>query len=319
MDALCSEEFESKPSFFAVVRHIVFRTLPWQKVVEHIRAREITTGIPSIRIYGAGLELRTIKTVVGELRRKGLLLRIELRPNTEWYTGLHLPNVMRTVQKVWGRDSELDSVVVAFEPVSEAFDLLKDTVAYSVEDLKLQLTAKLPPSILFSREKRGMRLVEAVKAATKLSNDTLAKKEAKRAGEPFVVESHGKQVIAVRSCFAFWYRCMRDAGVEFVEETATERELGKMRNWINERRREGLNEDEIRERMQFICDNWVRIRSEQFTVNNRVIPVTYSPLFEFYYDYRRQLNDLLEKFKEREAPQPIDYGNMKDVILKGKL
>ena len=88
---------------YCVLRHIIFRTLQFQKIVEFVRVKDIVRGIPTIGIAGAPFKDRVIKDALKYLSQEGILLKIRL-PQSKAVTpmyGLNLFTLFFSLDILW--------------------------------------------------------------------------------------------------------------------------------------------------------------------------------------------------------------------------
>ncbi len=95
--------FPNEQAAYCVLRHVVFRTLHFNKIVEFVRVNDIINGIPRIGIAGAPFGERVIKHALKYLSEEGILLKINLPPSkavTPIY-GLNLPAFLFFLDVYW--------------------------------------------------------------------------------------------------------------------------------------------------------------------------------------------------------------------------
>lgn len=94
----------SLPAYF-VLRHILYRTIQFNRPVEFVRVADIIHGLPTIVAFGCGQSERTVRNVLNGLSfpKSDVLVRIRLRPSvsqTSLY-GLNLPVIFGVASKMW--------------------------------------------------------------------------------------------------------------------------------------------------------------------------------------------------------------------------
>jgi hypothetical protein len=88
-----------------VLRHIIYRTIQFDKMFEFVRMQDVIKGMPCNAIAGCGLSEATIKNVLGQLSRDNFLIKLCLAPNgkkiiTPLY-GLNLPRILELIDHLW--------------------------------------------------------------------------------------------------------------------------------------------------------------------------------------------------------------------------
>jgi hypothetical protein len=63
---------------YTILRHIALRTLPFQKIFEFVRVKDIINGMPTIGVPGAPLKDSTVKRGLSGLYRTGFLFKLKL-------------------------------------------------------------------------------------------------------------------------------------------------------------------------------------------------------------------------------------------------
>lgn len=78
---------------YCVLRHVVFRTIQFRKIMEFVRVLEIMEGMPTIGIAGAPFQERAVKYALKYLVKIGALLKINL-PKTKAVTAMYGLNLL---------------------------------------------------------------------------------------------------------------------------------------------------------------------------------------------------------------------------------
>lgn len=88
-----------------VLRHIVYRTIQFDKMFEFVRRKDVIKGMPCIAIAGCGLSETMIKNILGQLWRDKILIKLRFvrdgkRIITPLY-GLNMPLLFVAIEALW--------------------------------------------------------------------------------------------------------------------------------------------------------------------------------------------------------------------------
>jgi hypothetical protein len=293
----------TKSTLAQVMRHIADRTICWgtPKVVEHIQIEQIVGGmLPKTWVLTSGLSARGVHYALRALEHLRLLIKIKDDTDPIVFYGIHWPNFCNRLQEFFGSDDMEEFRWRAEKVKVYAYRLqLIDAITYKMNEWQELFDALL--DIKFSEatsiiRRERMKLEESMKLArARIARETKAR-EGKKAQE-WLYEMDDKQKIKVNTmaCMESWYQAMEEAGIALIERAHTGKTLGQMKNWITELLvSNGMNEDQIREHMLYICSSWVRIQGQTIrkATTYEVFVPSY-PTFEFYYTWRRDLSLML--------------------------
>jgi len=113
-----------------VLRHVIYRTLVFEKPVEFIRVLDIVRGKPAIGIGGCGLGERTIARILASLSEYHYLIKVRLDPKvaiTPLY-GINLPGFLQLTKMRWE-----EAVVSELEAKDSSWNAL-DGVEFKTRD-----------------------------------------------------------------------------------------------------------------------------------------------------------------------------------------
>jgi hypothetical protein len=82
-----------------VLLHILQRTLPYNKLVEHITVQEIEQGMVNLGIPSVGGSEFTVRRALKVLVREGYLIRMTTSLSTRMVYGLNLPFIVRKINE----------------------------------------------------------------------------------------------------------------------------------------------------------------------------------------------------------------------------
>lgn len=288
----------SKPliaSMWRTVLYISDRTLEFNKVVEVIRVKEF--------MEGTGLKERQMYSILRFLRKEGVIVWIFRPSHATSFYGLHLPNMLKIVRNEYEEKSQVNQAYV--QRVLEVNELLlglsRAVFNYAVEatiedvaEFKVQLIAK---------KRMNVDLEKVIKKAeADARKKTVEKAEDRADGPIFVVTDEGKLRPVSKNAMSLWHSMAREHGYDkpgfTIPDSMNAKELGAMKNWLIEMFRSGKREPAIREHIEFIVKNWVRIRNRIIKKTSpkgypfdKVIP--YGPEWWFFYCNRREVSSVM--------------------------
>jgi hypothetical protein len=107
---------------YTILRHITMRTLPFQKLFEFVRVKDIINGMPTIGVAGAPMKNSTVKRGLSGLYRSGFLCNLKLptsRTPTPMYA-LNLYHLLALLYQCWSNAIMDKTNDEDFNPLSNA-------------------------------------------------------------------------------------------------------------------------------------------------------------------------------------------------------
>ncbi len=296
-----------------VLDHILARTIPYNKTIEYITAEEIAQGMPKLSIPSAGVSQRTIARCLPVLEREGYLIRLTTNWGKSVLYGLNLPYIINRLQRFFegvdikpnttaSRQKErLGRLIRICNWLQKWYNRIKEMGNIALWEIDKKIKE------LREWGRRNMaNLKEAIKTVKETKTQRQVKGYRSSGAKPILEEEkEGEVKVRPKRALDLWHSiAMQTGDYPGYAPLSTGKIIGQMKHWINELKKQGLDEEQLRSRISVIVENWKKIKDRQFlTIEKNMSRTTPRfPDFNFYFVHRREMAAFVNPFfnEERE-------------------
>lgn len=226
------------------------------------------------------------------------LIRFEADGGKKVFYGLNLPHLLEELAQVVSKTEAHGASAIrrtksvlflreVFAKTAEFFRFLSNSVIRNFRSIKEELKTRLGGAVATLREVTQMAAQKAASATTKWREKQASKPFDKNPGA--ALEFWNNQAVMRRDVYPSF------------QPQVTARARGMMKTLLRELRALELDDDKIRERIEFLIENWRLVTNTAFrsdrTGGTRVIPA--DPSFDFFFANRIELQRLFGDMARR--------------------
>lgn len=319
-----------------VLQHVLHRTLPYNKLVEHITVKEIQEGMVTLAIPSAGGSERTVRRALNVLVQEGYLIRMEASIEQRRVYGLNLPFIVRKIAEYMdkgkvkpnttaGEQKKRCSVIGQIcNRLQPWYDHLKEIgvlALYRLDEILAELKAWCGRNLNLMGTARQM-----IKSGQEKAQEAKVRRLRKQAEKPLVYKDseEEKTTVKPRQGLDYW-RLMLELRKDKYHggiPIPTGKTIGQMKHWLKELAEvHEMPDDEIKAWIEDIVEHWSRIKGWNFQTGekgyHRTVPD--SPDFPFYYAHRRELDPRIKDEIEVAAirkNRPVKKSSGKSLMVR---
>jgi len=294
-----------------VLNHILHRTLPYNKLLEHVTARQIAGGMVSLSLSDGGVHPETIRRALQVLVREGYLIMLTTSVDRNRVYALNLPVIVEkikdylasgrikpgtTAAKQKKRAEVVGEICKRLQPWYDLIMRLGELVLYQLDTFLVKYRDWCRRRLnLMGTARQIVKTVKEKKREARL-------KRLRRAAEKPLYVQHVEQdetqeavTLYPRRGLDYWRLMveLRNDRYKGGIPIPTGKTIGQMKNWLRELKDvHEMDDHAIKEWIENIVDHWDRLAGWHFQTGekgwHRVVPP--NPDFGFYYAHRREMD-----------------------------
>lgn len=292
----------SQNSLLNVLRIVGNASFGWKKPFEKISWSEFTCSREAGGTIISPISLRTVSTAVKVLHEAGIMVSFSQGLGFACHYGLRIANIFTRLYPYYtariqscSKDGKLISL---WNKLSES-PLLPQIDSF-IAKFDNQTIKNFSELLKFISDRGGVMgmLGSNAKNAKEYAKKVSREKSVALASQPFFKDDASPNP---RAALEYWHKEVRDSElyVTYFSDT-TGKTLGQMKNWLNELRKSGYDEKEIRRLIHEYIHRWAHVSEknrEMTAISKNGRPyrcrLSASPEFSFFYANRNNIASIL--------------------------